>query len=104
MPGLGAAEAGGGPEARATLNPAWPWPIGLRPTAPDELTDTERRVAQLVASGLTNRQTASAAFLAPKTVGNVLGRVYRKLGITTRAQLGAIMAMGDRQAFLKQRR
>ena len=67
--------------------------IGLRPTAPDELTDTERRVAQLVASGLTNREAAAAAFLSPKTVGNVLGRVYRKLGITTRAQLGAIMAV-----------
>ncbi len=69
--------------------------IGLRPRAPAELTETERRVAELVASGLTNRQAASAAFLSPKTVGNVLGRVYRKLGITTRAQLGAVMAVGD---------
>ena len=54
--------------------------IGLRPRAPDDLTETERRVAELAATGLSSRQIAEQAFLAPKTVGNVLGRVYAKLG------------------------
>jgi hypothetical protein len=36
---------------------------------------------------------ADRLFLAPKTVGNVLGRVYEKLGIHTRAELGAMMAV-----------
>jgi DNA-binding CsgD family transcriptional regulator len=63
--------------------------IGLRPRAPDELTETERRVAELAARGLSSRQIAEQAFLAPKTVGNVLGRVYQKLGIHSRAELGA---------------
>ena len=68
--------------------------IGLRPHAPDELTDTERRVAELAARGLSSRQIAERAFLAPKTVGNVLGRVYLKLGIHSRAELGALMSSG----------
>jgi DNA-binding CsgD family transcriptional regulator len=73
--------------------------VGLRPHVSDELTDTERRVAELAASGLSSRQIGEVAFLAPKTVGNVLGRVYEKLGIHSRAELGARMAqdpMGDR--------
>ena len=65
--------------------------IGLRPRAPDDLTETERRVAELAATGLSSRQIAEQAFLAPKTVGNVLGRVYEKLGIHSRAELGARM-------------
>jgi DNA-binding CsgD family transcriptional regulator len=70
--------------------------IGLRPRAPAELTETERRIAELAATGLTNRQMATAAFLSPKTVDNVLGRIYRKLGIASRAELGAVMAGRDR--------
>ena len=68
--------------------------VGRRPHAPTDLTETERRVAELAASGLTSREIAERAFLAPKTVGNVLGRVYEKLGIHSRAELGR--ADGDR--------
>ena len=68
--------------------------IGLRPRAPEDLTETERRVAELAAIGLSSRQIAERAFLAPKTVGNVLGRVYGKLGIHSRAELGARMGEG----------
>jgi DNA-binding CsgD family transcriptional regulator len=60
--------------------------------APDDLTATERRVAELAAAGLTNREVASAAFMSPKTVQANLTRVYRKLGIRSRAELGAHMA------------
>jgi DNA-binding CsgD family transcriptional regulator len=66
--------------------------VGLRPRAAEGLTETELRVAELAASGLSNRRIAERAFLAPKTVGNVLGRVYEKLGIHSRAELGALMA------------
>ena len=68
--------------------------VGRRPRAPGELTETEQRVAELAAAGLSARQIADRAFLAPKTVGNVLGRVYAKLGIHTRAELGARMGEG----------
>jgi DNA-binding CsgD family transcriptional regulator len=66
--------------------------VGLRRGDPFELTGTERRVAELAASGLTNREVAQAAFMSPKTVEANLVRVYRKLGIRSRAQLGAAMS------------
>jgi DNA-binding CsgD family transcriptional regulator len=52
-----------------------------------ELTPQERAVARLVASGHTNRQAASALVLSEKTVEYHLGKVYAKLGITSRTQL-----------------
>ena len=66
--------------------------LGLRPPAPFELTPTERRVAELAATGMTNREVAEAAFMSPKTVEANLSRVYRKLGIRSRAELGARMS------------
>jgi DNA-binding NarL/FixJ family response regulator len=66
--------------------------VGLRRRSPDELTASEQRIAELAASGLTNKQVAEAAFVSPKTVEANLGRVYRKLGIRSRAELGAHMA------------
>ncbi len=65
--------------------------IGLPPPAPRALTATEERVASLAASGHTNRQVAKALFLSPRTVEANLARVYRKLGISSRAELGAAM-------------
>ena len=66
--------------------------LGLRPSAPLALTATEERVAALAATGHTNRQVAQALFLSPKTVEANLARVYRKLGISSRAELGAAIA------------
>ena len=71
--------------------------VGRRPTAAATLTETEQRVAELAAAGLSARQIADRAFLAPKTVSNVLGRVYVKLDIHTRAELGARMGQGIAQ-------
>jgi DNA-binding CsgD family transcriptional regulator len=65
--------------------------VNVRPSAPSGLTETERRVAELAASGLTNRQVADRTFLAIKTVEANLARVYLKLGIRSRAELGARM-------------
>ena len=65
--------------------------VNVRPAAPAELTETERLVAQLAASGLSNREVADRTFLAVKTVEANLARVYRKLGIRSRAELGARM-------------
>ncbi len=63
--------------------------VAPRRRAPDELTETERLVAELAATGLTNREVAKAAFVSTKTVEANLARVYRKLGIRSRAELGA---------------
>ena len=56
-------------------------------SAPDsDLTPSEMRVARLAASGMTNRDVASALFISPKTVEHNLSSVYRKLGVRTRAE------------------
>ncbi|MGN6608160.1 MAG: helix-turn-helix transcriptional regulator [Jatrophihabitans sp.] len=66
--------------------------LGERVAAPLELTATEHRVARLAADGRTNRVIADTLFISPKTVEANLARVYRKLGITSRAELGVALA------------
>ena len=66
--------------------------MGPRRRASHELTGSELRVAELAATGLTNREIAKAAFMSEKTVEAHLARAYRKLGIRSRAELGARMA------------
>ena len=66
--------------------------IGVRPDTADGLTATEREVARLAATGMTNRQVADAMILSPKSVDGVLTRVYAKLDIHSRAELGAWIA------------
>jgi DNA-binding NarL/FixJ family response regulator len=39
-----------------------------------------------------NRDVAAALFISPKTVEVNLARIYRKLGIRSRAELGRLMA------------
>jgi DNA-binding CsgD family transcriptional regulator len=62
--------------------------VNVAPTRKLTLTPSERRVAELAASGMTNRDIAAALYISPKTVEANLARVYRKLGIRTRAELG----------------
>jgi DNA-binding CsgD family transcriptional regulator len=57
------------------------------------LTAAEERVARLAASGLTNREVAATVYVSPKTVEVHLSRAYRKLGIRSRAELGARMTI-----------
>lgn len=57
------------------------------PTDREELTPQELQIALSVADGKTNKEVAAALFLSPKTIEAHLGRIYRKLGITSRGQL-----------------
>jgi len=52
------------------------------------LSASERRVAELATSGMTNRNIAAAMYISPKTVESNLARIYGKLGIHSRAELG----------------
>jgi DNA-binding CsgD family transcriptional regulator len=61
--------------------------IGGRAPAGDGLTPTEQRVAELVAEGRTNRETASLLVVSEHTVDSHLRRVYRKLEVHSRAEL-----------------
>ena len=69
--------------------------ISVPASGPDGLTEPEELVARLAASGLTNREVAQAIHVSPKTVELHLGRAYRKLGIRSRAELGAHMALRE---------
>ncbi len=61
--------------------------IGGRSASPTELSETERRVADIVAQGLTNKETAERLFMSVKTVESNLRRIYRKLGVRSRTEL-----------------
>jgi DNA-binding CsgD family transcriptional regulator len=61
--------------------------IGGRAPGPDDLTPTEQEVAQLVGSGLTNREVAHALFLSVSTVEANLRRIYQKVGVRSRTEL-----------------
>ena len=61
--------------------------VGLRPRTPAGLTPTERKVAELVAAGRTNREVAAELFLSVKTVEAYLTRIYRKQGVRSRTEL-----------------
>ncbi|MFD6530940.1 response regulator transcription factor, partial [Streptomyces sp. NPDC060184] len=51
------------------------------------LTWQERRIADLAAGGLTNKEIGERMHLSPRTVSSHLYRVFPKLGITSRAAL-----------------
>ncbi|MEV0650140.1 AAA family ATPase [Phytomonospora sp. NPDC050363] len=59
------------------------------PSSAAALTDAESRLAALVAGGATNTEAAAQLFVSVKTVEATLTRVYRKLGLRSRAQLAA---------------
>ena len=66
--------------------------VGARPrrvalTGVDALTGAERRVADLAAEGLTNRQIARTLVVSLATVETHLRHVFQKLDIASREQL-----------------
>jgi ATP/maltotriose-dependent transcriptional regulator MalT len=66
--------------------------IGGRRVADGALTETERRVVALVAAGRSNHEVAQELVLSTKTVEWNLSKVYRKLGVRSRAELAARVA------------
>ena len=60
------------------------------------LTASERRVAELVAEGRTNRQVAEALFLGERTVASHLTHIYAKLGIRSRTELARRIRPSER--------
>ena len=56
------------------------------------LSDQERRILDLIADGLTNRQIADEIYLAEKTVKNYVSNLLAKLGMSRRSEAAAYAA------------
>ncbi len=84
--------------AHAELDASGARPRRERLEGVEALTPAERRVAQLAAEGLTNRQIAETLWVTLKTVEVHLGRSYGKLGIRGRGQLAAALGLDERDA------
>jgi DNA-binding CsgD family transcriptional regulator len=70
---------------------------GRRPkTGWASLTDSELRVARLVAEGHTNRQVADRLFLSPHTVDSHMRHAFAKLGVSSRVELTRVALANDR--------
>jgi DNA-binding CsgD family transcriptional regulator len=63
-----------------------------RPSPAGHLTPTERRVAELAAQGLANKEIAQALVVSVSTVEFHLSNTYAKLGVRSRTQLAARLA------------
>ncbi|MGE5830411.1 MAG: helix-turn-helix domain-containing protein, partial [Micromonosporaceae bacterium] len=61
--------------------------VGPRTGAKERLTAQELRIALAVSEGITNREVAERLYISVKTVEYHLSAVFRKLGVTSRAQL-----------------
>jgi DNA-binding CsgD family transcriptional regulator len=57
-----------------------------------ELSETERRVAELVAEGLSNKEVAARLFVSVRTVEANLSSVYTKMGLRSRSELAGRMS------------
>jgi DNA-binding CsgD family transcriptional regulator len=66
--------------------------ISGRRAPSEELTDAERRIAELAAQGRHNKEIAAALFIGVGTVEAHLSRVYRKLGVRSRTELAGSFA------------
>jgi DNA-binding CsgD family transcriptional regulator len=66
--------------------------VKVGPQSRGDLSAAEQRVAELAASGMTTREVAATMLISPKTVESNITRIYRKLGIRSRAELVRFMS------------
>jgi DNA-binding CsgD family transcriptional regulator len=79
-----------GERARAELRASGETARRRDPSTRDQLTPQELQIAHLVAEGMTNREIAAQLFLSPRTIGYHLRKVFAKLEIASRTDLGRV--------------
>jgi DNA-binding CsgD family transcriptional regulator len=79
-------------QAETELRAAGAKPRRARLTGLDALTASERRVAELAAQGMTNREIAQALFVTARTVEGHLTRTFQKLDLHSRDDLPGVLA------------
>ena len=73
------------------------WRRVVRPVCGwQSLTDTELRVATVVAEGLTNAQVAERLFVSHHTVDFHLRQIFRKLALRSRTELARVLVEHER--------
>jgi DNA-binding CsgD family transcriptional regulator/tetratricopeptide (TPR) repeat protein len=88
-----------GERARQELRASGEQSRGRVPAACDRLSTQELQIAQMAATGMTNREIGQQLYLSPRTVGSHLYRLFPKLGVTSRNQLaGALDGTGEAPA------
>jgi DNA-binding CsgD family transcriptional regulator len=81
---------GAGPwaeRARQELRAAGKADLGARPGEGGVLSPQERQIAEMAASGMSNREIGQHLYLSHRTVATHLYRIFPKLGITSRFQM-----------------
>jgi DNA-binding CsgD family transcriptional regulator len=78
--------------------PRAPDGAALQRAAWQSLTSAERRIADEVSRGLTNREVATCLFISQNTVESHLKHIYAKLGIHSRMQLAVMVAANGEPA------
>jgi len=71
-----------GVRAQADHRPTFGW---------DSLSESERRVADLVARGHSNKEIGERLYMSHRTVGSHLYRIFPKLGLRSRVELAALV-------------
>jgi DNA-binding CsgD family transcriptional regulator len=74
-------------KARKELRAAGVSVVSYAQPTTSELSPQERRIAELAASGLSNREIGDQLRLSPRTVGSYLYQVFPRLGIRSRREL-----------------
>jgi predicted ATPase/DNA-binding CsgD family transcriptional regulator len=80
-----------GQDLSATVDLATRDPANLPPASQRPLTNREQEIAALVVEGLTNTQVAQRLVISPRTVDAHVASIYAKRGVSSRAQLAALL-------------